>query len=187
MKVADGLSFFNHNDMMWPVQLKLSANSLGETDEELKTEKDFGDDRQLKDFFDREFDFGQDAALIAGLTAKEDKVPLISSFETRILIQADRKPFFYYFPFVDPRPMHMRMFDMTELWAMGRLTRTMHQLQEQRPTYIFMEKIMLAQSVPQYYEYLYPDLLVILNYIHQNYVSYKQGHYLVAMKLTGAR
>jgi hypothetical protein len=182
MKLDDGLSYFNHNDMAWTAQLKLSANSLGESNEDLKTEKDFADDGQLKDYFSQEFDFSRDADLIDRLTGKEERVALISSFETKILIQADRRPLFYYFPLTYSRPMHMRMFDMTALWTTGRLNKTMQQLQEGAPTYIFMEKILLAQSVPQYYEYLYPDLLVILNYIHQNYVPYDQGHYLIAMK-----
>jgi hypothetical protein len=182
MKADDGRSFFNHNDVMWPEPIKLSANSLGETDEKLKTEKDFDDDRQLKDFYSREFDFSRDADLIARLTGKEQQVPLISSFETKILMQADRRPFFYYFPFVDSRPMHIRMFDMTALWTTGRLQKTMQQLEEAKPPYIFMEKVLLAQSVPAYYEYLYPDLLVILNYIHQNYTPDAQGYYLIAMK-----
>lgn len=182
MTAGDGLSFFNHNDVSWPEQIKLPTNSLGETDEKLKTEKDFADDRQLKDFFAHEFDFAQDAALIARLTAKDQQVPLISGFETKILMQADRRPFFYYFPFVDSRPMHMRMFNMTALWTTQRLKRTMQDLQNAKPPYIFMEKIMLAQSVPAYYEYLYPDLLVILNYIHQYYVPESQGYYLIAMK-----
>jgi hypothetical protein len=185
MKVADGLSFFNHNDMQWPEQMKLSTNSLGGTDEELKTEKDFDNDGQLKNYFSREFDFSQDTALITRLTGNDQKVPLISSFETKILMQARRRPFFYYFPLVDSRPMHMRMFDLTELWTIDRLKRTLQQLQDAKPPYIFMEKILLAQSVPQYYEYLYPDLLVILSYIHQEYVPDEQGHYLIAMKRKG--
>ena len=58
----------------------------------------------------------------------------------------------------------------------------MQQLQEAKPTYIFMEKILMAPSVPSSYEYLYPELLVLLNYIHQYYIADKQGHYLIAMK-----
>ena len=66
------------------------------------------------------------------------------------------------------------------------MKKTLQQLQEEAPPYIFMEKILMAPSVPQSYEYLYPDLLVILNYIHQNYVPYSQGHYLIAMKRKGS-
>jgi len=178
----DGIGFFNHNDLKWPEQFKLATNSLGETDEMLKTEKDFGSDAQLKDFYHREFDFSQDAALIDRLTSQDERVPLISSFETKFLMQADRRAFFYYSPFVDTRPMHMRMFVMTALWSTGRVNKTLQLLQEKSPPYIFMEKILLAQSVPASYEYLYPDLLIMLNYIHRYYVPYEQGHYLVAMK-----
>lgn len=182
MKLEDGRSFFNHNDVVWPPQLKLPANSLGETEEGLKTEADFETDAAFKEYFSKEFDFSDDARLIAGLTTPDEAVPLISSFETRILMQADRKPFFYYFPLVDSRPMRMRMFDMTALWTKGRLQKTMDELQTRAPQYIFMEKILLTDKVPAQYEYLYPDLLVVLNYIHQHYGPSREGRYLIAMK-----
>ena len=48
--------------------------------------------------------FTKDAQLIASLTAHSDEVPLISGFETEMLMQANRKPFFYYFPLFISRP-----------------------------------------------------------------------------------
>ena len=182
--MIDGkISFMNHHQANWNPQIKLEKNSLNETDEDLRTEKDFTDDAALKEYFSKEFDFTQDAQLIAQLTTLNDRVPLISSFETRILMQANRKPLFYYFPLVDSRPMRMRMFDMTALWTVDRLKKTMDQLKNEKPTYVFMEKVLLAKSVPQAYQYLYPDLLVILNYLDQYYQPINQGKYLVALKL----
>ena len=57
MKLDDGLSFFNHNDVVLSPAIKLSANSLGESDEDLKTEKDFNDDNQLKEYMNISIDF----------------------------------------------------------------------------------------------------------------------------------
>ena len=51
-------------------------------------------------FYKKEFNFEKDAALIDRLTGPDERVALISSFETKILMQAHRKPFFYYFPMV---------------------------------------------------------------------------------------
>jgi len=185
IKPEDGIGFFNHNDLKWPEQFKLATNSLGETDEKLKTENDFTDDGQLKDFFHQEFDFSPDAVLIDHLTGEGERVPLISSFETKILMQADRRGFFYFSPFTDTRPMRMRMFVMTAMWSTERLNNTLQRLQEAASPYIFMEKIFLTPSVPATYEYLYPDLLILLNYIRQHYVPYEQGHFLIAMKRKG--
>ena len=97
-------------------------------------------------------------------------------------MQADRKPFFYYFPLVDSRPMRMRMWDMTALWTKDRLGQTLQELETKAPQYIFMEKILLADSVPAQYEFLYPDLLVILKYLHAHYEPQAQGRFLVALK-----
>jgi len=155
---------------------------LGESEEDLRTEADFTNDNQFKDYFSHEFDFSQDADLIKRLTSRGDKVPLISSFETRILIQADRRPFFYYFPLIDSCPMRMRIFPFTSLWTTGRVNKTLQQFQEEKPPYIFMAKILLAESVPASYQYLNPDMLIMLSYIHQNYVPFERGHFLIAMK-----
>ncbi len=182
MKLDDGRSFFNHNDVVWAPALKMSVNSLGETDEGLKTENDFASDAEFKSYYKKEFDFSIDAQMIARLTPPDEKVPLISSFETKILMQANRRPFFYYFPLVDSRPMRMRMLDMTAIWTQGRLQKTLDELRTRLPQYIFMEKILLATSVPAQYQFLYPDLLVILNYIQMNYTTAEEGHWLVAMK-----
>jgi len=174
--------YFNNIPRGLSPGLKLSANSLGQEDEDLRIETDFKTDGEFKDYFKSEFDFREDADLIDRLSTPDQAVALISSFETRILMQADRRSFFYYFPLIDSRPMRMRIFPFTSLLSTHRLQVTLDQLEKSRPPYIFMEKILMAQSVPSSYEYLYPELLVILGYIHRHYVPFSQGHYLIALK-----
>ncbi len=182
MTMNDGSSFLNHHHHAWNPGMKLDFNSLGETDEGLKTEKDFASDAAFAQFVLPEMDFAKDAQLISRKTAPTAKVALISSFETKILMQADRAPFFYYFPLVDSRPMRMRMWDMTALWTKARLERTLKQLQEEKPDFIFMEKVFLAAQVPQAYQFLCPDLLVLVEYIRRYYQPQEEGRYLVAMQ-----
>lgn len=174
--------YFNNIPRGMPEAMKLPLNSLGEMDEELKIEPDFQTDAQLKAYFDSEFAFQEDAALIDRLTSGGQPVPLISSFETRILMQADRKPFFYYFPMIDSRPMHMRMFPFTSLWTTDRVVVMIKQLEESKPPYIFMEKIMLATQVPKIYQELYPEMFTILAYVDSHYQPYQYGKFLVALR-----
>ena len=162
--------------------LKLPSNSLGDKDEGLKIETDFKTDQELKDYFKSEFDYSQDAALIDGLTSKGQKVPLISAFETRILMQANRHPFFYYFPLIDSRPRRMCLFPFSRLWTIHSLNVTINQFEQSKPPYVFMEKILLTSQVPQAYTYVYPELLYILKYLKGQYSPYRYGEYLVALK-----
>jgi hypothetical protein len=177
--------YFDNIPRSMPESFKLPVNSLGETDEDLKIETDFKSDAQLKDYFDSEFAFKEDAALIDRLTPPGQSVPLISSFETRLLMQADRKPFFYYFPMIDSRPMRMRMFPFTSLWTTDRLAVMIKQLEQSKPPYVFMERIMLTSQVPRVYENLYPEMFYILSYLESHYQPYQYGQYLVALKRSG--
>ena len=101
-------------------------------------------------------------------------------------MQADRKPFFYYFPMIDSRQMRMRDFPLTSLWTAGRLKVNLRQLEEQKPPYVFMERIFLNRPVPQAYLYDSPGLMDVLNYINDGYEPVAYGRYLVAMKRKGA-
>jgi len=174
--------YFNNTPKRYPESFKLSVNSLGNQDEDLRTEDDFKTDMEFKEYFRRKFDFSEDARLIDRLTSPDDPVVLMSSFETRILMQADRKPFFYYFPFILSRPLDMRMFGFSILWTTDQLNTIMAQLDSAKPEYVFMEKIFLAKQVPRIYLYLFPEELYILNYLDKYYTPYQSGKYLVALK-----
>lgn len=174
--------YFNNIPRSLSGSLRLPVNSLGEENEDLRIEKDFKSDAEFKKYFEGEFAFREDAGLIDNLSVPGQAVALISSFETRILMQADRKPFFYYFPIIDSRPMHMCMFPFSSLLSTHRLSVTIGQLKQAQPLYVFMERILLARQVPKVYEVLYPELLYILEYLDKYYEPYRYGKYLVALK-----
>ena len=166
----------------FPDSFKLPVNSLGEKDEQLKFEKDFTDDSALKSYYQEQTAWPEDTAMIRRLTPDGGKAAVLSSFEILLLQKADRKPFFYYFPLINSRPLTARNFMVTCLFAYPQLQRTLDQLEAQKPEYIFMERIFLTPQVPQNYFYEYDDLITLLRYVLSKYEPVEIGKYLVAMK-----
>ena len=179
---ASGQGMINSVDLNYPAQLKLPVNSVGQVDEDLRTDKDFMSDSQLREYVRQEYDFSQDAALIRSLTSADDKVALLSSQEIPILMQAKRKPFFYVFPLLVSRSMRARTFPENELYTQENLSKTIEQLASLRPQYVFVQKVLLTKHLPQSYYFQYSGIIQIMQYLWQNYVPYQEGKYLVALK-----
>ena len=180
---AEGRPYYHHQFAGVTEDFKLSANSFGQQDERLIYRSDyFKNDEELKEYWKREFDFTADAALIDGLTAPDSKVPLISSFDVKILMQANRRPYFYIFPFCVSRPMYMRTFAETFIFIKDDLKLTLDRLALEKPEYIFMERVYLNRDWPKRYYLDLEPLLPVLNYIYAHYEPYKNGYFLVAMK-----
>lgn len=177
-------TYFNHLFREYPESAKLPRNSLGEVDEQLKFEKDFLTDEDLKAYYLKETDFSPDAKLIQKWTAPDEPVALISSFEVEMLLQADRKPFFYYFELLNSRPLRMRMFHDVLFYTHTQLAKTIDSLEQHRPPYIFMERIFLNRVVPSSYFYDIPGFIGLLEYIDEHYEPVDTGFYLVALKRT---
>ncbi len=177
--------YFNHLFYEYPEAYKLPANSWGGKDEGLKAEQDFRSDDELLDLYRKETDFSQDVALIQKLTSADEKVAVFSSFEIMMLMQAKRKPFFYYCPIVNSRPLRMRNFVVTAMYTTDHLKKTLGQLEKDRPAYVFLERILLTPQVPQAYFYDSPGLFELLNYIFLNYEAVENGQYLVALRRKG--
>jgi len=175
-------SYFSHLFISYPDAFKLPVNGLGEKEEMLVTENDFADDGQLRAFFDKETDYTKDVALIRSLTSREDKVPLVSSFENLILMQADRRPFFYTYFMVNSQPRRMRKFPVTVLYTKQNLQREIDRIEHQKPTYIFVESTYLVSPIPQAYLYDNEDLVDLLAYIFNHYEVYQRGEFLAALK-----
>lgn len=176
------IPYFHQLYADFPESIKLPVNSLGEKDEQLKFEKDFPDDDALKTYYTQQTAWPEDTALIRRLTPEGGKAAVLSSFEILLLQKADRKPFFYYFPLINSRPLTVRNFMVTCLFAYPQIQKTLDQLEFQKPPYIFMERVFLTPQVPQVYVYEYDDLIILLRYVFANYEPYEVGKYLVAMK-----
>ncbi len=174
--------YFHQLLVDFPEGFKLSVNSLGEKDEQLRYEKDFADDAALKAYYTQQTAWPEDTALIRRLTPEGGKAAVLSSYELLLLQRANRKPFFYYFPLINSRPMTVRNFMVTCLFCYPQLQNVLDQLETQKPPYIFMERIFLTPQVPQAYFYEFDDLIVLLRYVLSNYEPVEIGKYLVAMK-----
>jgi len=182
LPLPDGNPYFNHLFRGFEPELKLSVNSLGGTHEELLAESDFKDDTQLVQYYLKNSHFTRDAQLIASLTAHSDEVPLISGFEVEMLMQANRKPFFYYFPLLISRPMTMRCFEACSIYTKDQLAKTIKKFEDVKPPYVFMERIYMVNEVPQAYLFRFPSLVPLVNYVRTHYTPVAQGEYLVALK-----
>jgi hypothetical protein len=174
--------YFNHLFYEYPDAYKLPVNSLGESQEHFKFESDFKTDKELIAYFRQETDFSQDVGLIKRLTSPSDRVPILSSFEIMMLMQADRKPFFYYLPIINSRPLWMKNFVVTGMYTTDHLKKTISQIDDAKPAYIFMERILLTPQVPQAYFFDSPGLFELLNHIFNAYEPAEYGKYLVALK-----
>jgi hypothetical protein len=184
MSLPDGNPYFNHLFRFFEPELKLPVNSLGGTKEELLDESDFADDNDLVDYYRKHSRFTRDADLIDSLTAHSDEVPVISGFEVEMLMQSDRKPFFYYFPLLISRPMTMRCFEACSIYTTDQLAKTIDKFERDKPPYVFMERIYLVNEVPQAYLFRFPSLVPLVNYVRTHYAPVAQGEYLVALKRT---
>jgi hypothetical protein len=181
---ADLSTYFYHLNRNDTEDLKLPANSLGLTDEALYTENDFATDNDLIRYYRQDFDFSKDAALIQSLTAPQERVALISTFETKILIQAERPPFFYYYPLINSRGKHMRSMPISFLHTNSERfnAKAIDQLREARPEYVFLEKIFLYNP-PKAYADKPENIIPIVAYVRGHYMPATVGEYLVVMKL----
>ena len=180
--LPDGRSYFNHLFSQLPMDSRLPLNSLGETDEKLRSEKDFARDEELRKHYAGEFDFSQDARLIDELVPPQSKVALVSSFETKILMDARRPPFFYYVPLVISRPMRMRTMVVTALYTQGHLQRTISQIETQKPEYIFIERIFRKENMALVNYKDGSAFLALMRYIEAHYENFREGHFLMALK-----
>lgn len=178
-------SYFHHLWRDYPAELRLAKNFVGETDERLVTEANFGSDDELVDYYRRESDFKEDADLIRRLTGPKEKVALLSSFDVKMLMDADRRPLFYYFPFANERPMYMRTFFVERIYTINELKRVIKQLEDEKPKYIFMEKTLLSTDYPPEYNFHLFGIMHVLEYVHQHYTSGEQGKYLMVMERKG--
>ena len=131
-----------------------------------------------KKFYVENFDFSPDAVLIDALTEPQERVALISSFETKILMQANRGPFFYYFPLIGSEHMQGEKSGTTYLHTYARLEQTLKQMQDERPSHLFIQTRLYQE--PHSHE----GLKKLVEYVRMHYQYQAQGQYLTALKRT---
>ncbi len=136
-------------------------------------------------FIEKDFDFHEDGRLITALTTADQKVCLISSFETSILMEADRKPFLYFFPLINPRRRDMIDSGGAYLYTGDRLKKTIEQLEKERPEYVFVEKKLISGELPGPFYKKYVTLTILVTYLRSHYLPFQQGEYLIALKRKG--
>ncbi len=180
--LSNGRPYFNHLFRDYAEQFKVGKNSLGEADEKFVAESNFESDDDLVGYYNNEGDFSIDAALIDRLTMPGQRVALVSSFEIKILMQAKRRPYFYYFPLVISHPMRARNLVRISVYTDDQLSKLLTGLETDKPEYVFVEKILLTRPLPQYFYYEYSALMYLTDYILTRYAPVEQGQYLTAMR-----
>ncbi len=143
------------------------------------------DNAREKAYFREHFHFEEDAALIDRLTSPDAKVPLISNMETKILMEARRRPFFYYFPMIYSNFTNMDTFNRTHMYTTDRLARILTQLETLKPEYIFVEERMMDRKAAEQYFQDQDAFAILMGYVQKKYEQVEKGKYLFALRRKG--
>lgn len=131
--------------------------------------------------FREEFNFERDAQLIRELTAPDERVALICNFETAILMGSGRKPFFYLFPLVESARMDLPVVGRNYLYTQERLARTLQQINDKKPAYIFVETRFL-RAYENGSQQTSGTLRELMKNVLRHYRYETEGQYLTALK-----
>ena len=123
-----------------------------------------------------------DISLIQRLSRPSERVCLISSFETALLMEADRKPFFYQFPLLYSSFWRGDFSGGTSLVTRQSFVKAMNQLDQGKPLYIFVEKRFFFRQIAPKFWIKYPALTALIDYLHKHYDIADEGQYLLALK-----
>jgi len=99
------------------------------------------------------------------------------------LMQANRPPFFYYFPMMESEHMQGDKLRGIYLHTYARLQRTLNQLDVQKPLNIFIQTRLFQGPQAQAYEESNEGFKQLMAYIRLHYQYEAQGQYLTALKL----
>ncbi len=148
----------------------------------LLKEDDFLSDDEVVSYYQSMTDFSVDAKLIKELTDPQDEVAIISSFEIELLRQANRKPFFYYFPLVISHPLEASLVPATSIYTHTQLSKVVSKFDKERPRIIFIARDLANIQLTADLSYRYPSTIELLTYIYKNYEFNSAGKYLIALK-----
>jgi len=144
----------------------------------------------VKKFMNEQLDVQYDIEVIERLTSEDDRVCVISSFETMMLVKADRKPYFYQFPQLTSEFLRntVQAYGGTNFFRGDKDKYGMKRVKEKfgrtLPEYIFVEKKITAKlgNLKFYFE---PGffLTTIFDTLSKHYVPVnEQTRYLFVFK-----
>jgi len=130
-------------------------------------------------------DIEADAHLIQAWSKPGDRVALLSSFEALLLMTANRKPYFYYFPLITPGEFYMLDFYGMKVYTKSMFQRLMGQLSNDPPPYLFVESKFVSGALPSVYYERSPSFLALISQIRAHYAPIAQGKYLLVLQYKG--
>jgi hypothetical protein len=137
-------------------------------------DKRFASERAYYEHFDA---IVQSASLIRQLTRENQKIALLSNFETALLMQAHRQPLFTHFPVMDSSfsngPGGLNL--ITKNQCLGLI----NSLQEENALYVFVDERLWSLG-PQVLGN--SGLNAVLSYLHNHYQEYSHQGFLVALQ-----
>ena len=73
-------------------------------------------------------------------------------------------------------------FQDTTMFTIDRMQRTLRQLEDQKPAYVFIEKKLFLGQLPAAYYQHFQTLTILIRYLAARYEPFDQGQYLMALK-----
>jgi hypothetical protein len=125
---------------------------------------------------------GRGSEVIDRYIKPSDPAAVIAGFATDMLIHADRRPFFYYSPVLASTLPAENEFRGTSLYSKARLDRTLRQLEDQKPAFVFVEKKWFELSVPQQAVPYVQDWIKLKDYLDSHYEPADTGTDPVVLK-----
>ena len=135
-----------------------------------------------KKYRDQNFVDPRDAQMIAKYTRPQQRVCLISSYETAWLMAADRKPLFYYFPLIESAPLRADLFVGTYVFTKDRMRQTLDEMARAESPYVFVEKKLYDGLLSKKYYQYFQTMSFLMQDLHRNYQPVAEGNFLMVLK-----
>ena len=78
--------------------------------------------------------------------------------------------------------MKMRVYPVDELFSQENIDLTLEQIDRQKPPFIFIHKVLLQMFVPGIYTFSSYGTVEIIKHVLKDYMAYKDGYYLTALR-----
>jgi hypothetical protein len=112
---------------------------------------------------------GRGSELIDRFTGSSEDAAVIASFSTDMLLHASRRPFFYYSPVLVSDLPAEQEFRGTSLYTKERLEKTLGELENKKPAFVFVEKRIFTISIPPQAAPYVQDLAALKDYLKDHY------------------